>query len=114
MNRGAVAGVAADVRSGSIASVRVCWPYIRSYPDSDRNRDLRARRLSATLKPEHVQKLREQSDVYSITSSAVASSVCGIVNPSALAVLRLTASSNFVGCSTGKSAGLTPFRILSK
>jgi hypothetical protein len=35
----------ADVREGSIASVRVCWPYVRSYPDSDRNRDLRARRL---------------------------------------------------------------------
>jgi hypothetical protein len=28
--------------------------------------------------------------------------------------LRLTARSNFVGCSTGKSAGLKPFRILSK
>jgi hypothetical protein len=47
MNRGAVAGVAADVRSGSIASVRVCWPYVSSCPDSDRNSDLRARRLSA-------------------------------------------------------------------
>jgi hypothetical protein len=34
-------------RNGSIASVRVCWPYVRSYPDSDRNSDLRARRLSA-------------------------------------------------------------------
>src|SRR5437016_960990 len=37
----------------------------------------------------------------------------GIVNPSALAVLRLTTSSNLVGCSTGRSAGLAPFKILS-
>jgi len=34
---------------------------------------------------------------YSITSSAVASSVCGNVRPSALAVLRLSTRSNFVG-----------------
>jgi hypothetical protein len=33
--------------AGSIASVRVCWPYVRSYPDGDQNSDLRARRLSA-------------------------------------------------------------------
>ena len=29
----------------------------------------------------------------------------------ALAVLRLTANSNLVGCTTGKSAGFSPFRI---
>ena len=44
--------------------------------------------------------------VYSITWSARASSDCGIVRPRALAVLRLTTSSNFVGCTTGRSAGL--------
>ena len=33
--------------------------------------------------------------------------------PSVLAVLRLMTSSNFVGCSTGRSAGWAPFRILS-
>lgn len=47
------------------------------------------------------------------TSSARASTDCGIVTPSAFAVLRLMSSSNLVGCSTGRSAGLTPFRILS-
>ena len=31
----------------------------------------------------------------------------------ALAVLRLTTSSNLVGCCTGKSEGLKPFKILS-
>src|SRR5262249_15811836 len=40
---------------------------------------------------------------YSTTSSARASSAGGISRPSALAVLRLIASSNLVGCWTGKS-----------
>src|SRR5262249_11356253 len=51
--------------------------------------------------------------VYSISSSARASSDGGIVNPSALATLTLTTSSKVVGCSTGRSAGFAPFRILS-
>src|SRR5262249_55662886 len=49
---------------------------------------------------------------HSITSSAATSSVCGTANPSDLAVLRLTTSSNLVGCRTGRSAGDTPLRIL--
>ena len=48
-----------------------------------------------------------------ITSSARNSSSGGIVIPSALAVLRLITSSNFVGCSTGILPGLAPLRILS-
>ena len=48
-----------------------------------------------------------------ITLSARYSNDCGIVSPICFAVLRLITSSNFVGCSTGKSAGLAPFRILS-
>jgi hypothetical protein len=50
---------------------------------------------------------------YSITWSARSSTDCGIVRPRALAVLRLITNSNFVGCSTGSSAGLAPLRILS-
>src|SRR4029450_12948338 len=50
---------------------------------------------------------------YSMTWSARRSNVCGIVSPSALAVLRLMTSANLVGCSTGRSAGLAPLRILS-
>jgi hypothetical protein len=50
---------------------------------------------------------------YWITSSARSSSECGIVSPRALAALRLINSSNLVGCSTGRSAGLEPLRILS-
>jgi hypothetical protein len=44
---------------------------------------------------------------YSTTWSARSSKDCGIVKPSALAVLRLITSSNFVGCSTGRSAAGT-------
>jgi hypothetical protein len=48
-----------------------------------------------------------------ITLSARTSTFGGIVRPICFAVLRLITSSNFVGCSTGRSAGLAPFRILS-
>src|SRR5215470_13467696 len=50
---------------------------------------------------------------HSITRSARANRGGGTVRPRALAVLRLMTSSNLVGCSTGSSAGLAPFRILS-
>ena len=51
--------------------------------------------------------------LYSITSSARATRFGGISSPRALAVLRLIVSSNLDGCSTGKSAGLAPLKILS-
>ena len=44
-------------------------------------------------------------------SSAAKRIPFGMVTPSALAVLRLTTNSNFVGCSIGNSAGFAPFRI---
>jgi hypothetical protein len=50
---------------------------------------------------------------YLITSFAWNRSVGEIVRPSSCAVLRLMTSSNFIGCSTGRSPGLAPFRILS-
>ena len=52
-------------------------------------------------------------DVYSITSSARASTDGGIVRPCAFAVLRLITSSYLVGACTGISAGVSPFRIRS-
>src|SRR5215469_11290667 len=48
---------------------------------------------------------------YSITKSARAISVGGTVRPSALAVLRLIASSYLSGNSTGISPGFSPLRI---
>src|SRR5512138_2571457 len=50
---------------------------------------------------------------HSITSSARARSDGGISRPSALAALRLTTSSYFVGACTGRSAGFSPLRIRS-
>src|SRR3954451_4540667 len=50
---------------------------------------------------------------HSITSSARASSVGGTSRPRALAVLRLMASSNFVGCWTGRAAGLAALGVRS-
>ena len=50
---------------------------------------------------------------YWITSSAWKRSVGGIVSPSALAVLRLMISEYFIGCCTGRSAGLAPLRMRS-
>src|SRR5262249_18076673 len=47
---------------------------------------------------------------HSITSSASASRVDGIVRPSALAAFRLMRKSNLLGCTTGKSAGTAPLR----
>ena len=59
------------------------------------------------------QQQHQLAVYYSITSSARSRIAGGTVRPSALAVLRLTTSSNLVGCSTGRSAGLSPLRILS-
>ena len=53
----------------------------------------------------------QQKVPYSITSSAVASSVGGTVRPSILAVSWLMTSSNLLACTTGRSAGLAPLRM---
>src|SRR5262249_43124 len=53
----------------------------------------------------------ELAALHSLTSSASARIPGGNVIRSALAVLRLTASSNLTGCSTGRSAGLVPCKI---
>src|SRR6516162_3620292 len=53
----------------------------------------------------------ELAPSHSITSSKRASSVCGTVSSSALAVLRLITNSVFVDCWTGRSAGFSPLRM---
>ena len=54
------------------------------------------------------QEQYQVAPLHSITSSARARIARGIVSPSALAVLRLMTSSNWVGCWIGISAGLAP------
>jgi hypothetical protein len=48
---------------------------------------------------------------YSITSSARVRIAGGMSMPSSFAVLRLTTSSNLVGCTTGSSEGFSPLRM---
>ena len=60
-----------------------------------------------------LERRRWSSTGYSMTWSARSRTDCGIVRPSALAVLRLTTNLNFVGCSMGISEGLAPLKILS-
>src|SRR5262249_35790117 len=65
--------------------------------------------LLPSLVPRHLTLARS----HLITLSARNSIDCGISSPICFAVLRLILRSNFIGASTGKSAGLAPFRILS-
>ena len=50
---------------------------------------------------------------YSITPSARTRKDSGTVSPSAFAVVTLTMRSNLLGCSTGRTAGFAPRKILS-
>ena len=56
--------------------------------------------------------IADMSLCHSMITSARCKNVSVTDNPSALAVLRLMTSSNFVGCSTGISAGNPPCNIL--
>src|SRR5262245_57436713 len=55
----------------------------------------------------------ELAPPHSITLSARSTRPAGPSYPIAVAVLRLITSSNVVGCSTGRSAGFVPLRILA-
>jgi hypothetical protein len=99
-----------DVSVGSFASFQRCRLWVRFTP-KNRHRQLdRPRRKSA---PQPDSCTAANSIAHSITSSARARIVGGIVRPSDLEVFRLMTSWNFVGSSTGRSAGLVPFKILS-
>jgi hypothetical protein len=69
--------------------------------------------LRAKSGRERCSKCRYTTLIYSITSLARTSSDGEMVRPSAFAVLRLMMRSNLVGCSTGRSAGFAPRKILS-
>jgi len=70
---------------------------------------LRELQSRASSGPEQLQQ-GARSGTYSITSSARSKIDCGIVRLSALAVFRLIASLNLIGCTTGKSPGRVPLR----
>src|SRR5262249_44803063 len=64
---------------------------------------LRVRRERPCGRP--AKQRDELAPLHSMTSSARSRNDSGIVKPSTLAVVRLRTRSNFVGCSTGRSAG---------
>ncbi len=79
-------------------------------------RDLRRLLRARRERPSESCAAEERDDIpppHSITSSARPRIEGGIVRPSALAVLRLITSWYLEACSTGRSAGLAPLRILS-
>src|SRR6476661_2865298 len=95
-------------------AARDCFDVIRSERAHDGDVPHRAGSLRACGKRpcnRAAQNSDELAPPHSITSSALASRDGGTVMPSALAVFRLMVNSNFVGCTTGSSAGVSPFRI---
>ena len=69
-------------------------------------------RLLAALRANRRHMQCSKKRAHSITSSASASSVGGMVSPSVFAVFRLITSSNLVDWTTGRLAGFSPLRIL--
>src|SRR5262245_30028812 len=110
-----------NVRFGSEADIRSAKCDVRFTPDSDRKSGHRQNFMSALPpKADVCSALANvgygpKADIvaHSIISSARACIDGGTLRPSAFAVVRLMINSNLVGCSTGRSAGLAPRRILS-
>src|SRR6266498_2436784 len=67
--------------------------------------------IASLSEPSVHDRCRSRALRYSITSSARANRVGGTSRPSACAVLRLITSSYLVGACTGRSAGLSSFRM---
>jgi hypothetical protein len=111
-------------RSCQGATGRINEPYLRDFLRllrlgcRARRREHGARRITFLVigaGPAFFSDLRPlTSDLYHrITLSALANTLGGIVRPICFAAFRLMMNSNFIGCSTGRSAGLAPLRILS-
>ena len=107
------AGVVLEREVTSImANSRVPWTKVKGPGATRRTASHCLRKPASVPVSESARWARsEVAAPYSITSSARASSVGGISRPSILAVLRLMISSNFVGCTTGRSAAFSPWRI---
>src|SRR3974390_3546412 len=93
-----------------------CEPFLETLgrpaiekPDHRHRRLLRARRERPCRRA--TEKCDELAPLHSITPSAVVSTQGGTVRPNIRAVSALLTSSNFVACTTGKSAGFSPLRI---
>ena len=89
-----------NVRFGSLADILRCGSQSALPPKADMQLGMSA-------------LCQQRTFAYSITSSALASSVGGTVRPSAFAVFRLMTIWYFVGACTGMSAGFSPLRMRS-
>ena len=109
-------GFGASLLAGGLVETTPRWflrVVTRQPMDRSNRSPLYADQRTSSDRPGMSEKCHNQKRVYSINSSAATNRVCGTLRPSTLAVLRLITNSNLVGCSTGKSAGLVPFKILS-
>ena len=97
------------VRFGSKADIAAPPTNVRFTPKSGHP----PTRLECPLCAKSGHYAAQQKERYSITSSARATNDGGTSRPSILAVVRLIMKSNLVGCSTGRSPGLAPCKILS-
>src|SRR5206468_4035194 len=104
-----VAGFAQSLPEGGHAEGRGLCRHAAEKADHRHRLLLRA---EGARRSHHAAQQQQLTAVHSMTSSARARIDSGTVRPSALAVLRLTTSSNVVGCWTGRSAGFSPLRIL--
>src|SRR5947209_4519398 len=84
-----------------------------SVEDADYRHCLLLRRQGASRGHRAAQKQHQLAPPHSMTSSARARIASGMVSPRVLAVLRLMTSLNVVGCCTGRSPGLAPFKIFA-
>src|SRR5262245_47803346 len=82
-------------------------------PDRSRRERFRPANGSGQNYRRSAEQRDELAPPHSITLSARKTRPAGISYPIASAVLRLITSSNVVGCSTGRSAGLAPLSILA-
>jgi hypothetical protein len=94
-------------------SIRMTTRVVVLFPSGSCLADLVERQLFSDPKRQKSANFGRSPIRYSISRSARSKIDGGIARPIALAVLRLMTSSNFVGCSIGRSPGFAPFRILS-
>ena len=100
-----------DSRSNATAQSRFKNPFCSGSIVSNPNSTASFWRLFQQHLPKADSCTAARQHLYSITSSARASSVGGTSRPSAFAAFRLITNSNLVDCTTGRSTGLAPLRI---
>jgi len=107
------AGLARDASSAGIQAVAQASDAIQGVAREVGNKVDQAATTAYQQGARAEGKNKFAAAVHSITLSARSRIESGILMPSAFAALRLMNSSNVVGCSTGRSPGFAPLRILS-